>query len=79
VANWDDGYRAPLKGVSNVEEFTDIDAEQLLHLLHRYVTTYTPDLPQTIPAMAEDLAMSMDETTDLADKCRREIEQAYYA
>jgi hypothetical protein len=38
----------------------DHEALQLLQLLRRYVHEYTPDIPQTISALAEDLAQSMD-------------------
>lgn len=56
---------------------TDDEARQLLKMLHKYIMFYAPDIPQTIPAMAADLAMSMDVTTDEDDKMRREIEECY--
>lgn len=55
---------------------TDYEALQLLTLLHQYVTEYAPDIPQTISALAEDLAMSMDRTSDAADELRQQIEAA---
>jgi hypothetical protein len=58
-------------------DFTDHDAEQLLEMLHKYVMAYTPDIPQTIPALAEDLAMGMDVTTDYVDRLRVEIESQF--
>jgi hypothetical protein len=57
--------------------FSDEEARELLTLLHKYVENYTPDLPQTIPALAADLAMSMDTTTDEDDRMRQEIEERY--
>lgn len=36
-------------------EFTDRDASELIRLLQKYAVNYSPDLPQTIPALAEDL------------------------
>lgn len=60
-----------------MEEFTDNDAQRLLELLRKYAEAYAPDLPQTIPAMAEDLAMSMDVTSDLADRCRVYLEAVW--
>lgn len=57
--------------------FDDNDARELLRLLHKYVENYTPDLPQTIPALAADLAMSMDRTTNEDDRMRVEIEERY--
>jgi hypothetical protein len=56
------------------EGFTDDDSRKLLNLLHAYVINYAPDIPQTIPALASDLAESLDETDDLADSQRMEIE-----
>jgi hypothetical protein len=46
-------------------------------MLHKYVMAYTPDIPQTIPALAEDLAMGMDVTTDYVDRLRVEIESQF--
>lgn len=56
---------------------TDKQALELLRLLHAYVTEYgsfgsCEDM--RLSECAEDLAMSMDETTDEADQLRREIE-----
>lgn len=59
--------------------FTDQESRQLLMLLHKYGENYTPDLPQTIPALAEDLAMSQDVTDDASDYHRREIEMIWDA
>jgi hypothetical protein len=56
---------------------TDEEARQLLTLLHKYIMEYVPDIPQTIPAMAADLAMSMNVTTDEDDRMRQEIEECY--
>lgn len=59
--------------------FMDNHAEELLRLLHLYVHDFDTlsggieDL--RISELAEDLAMSMDETTDAADRYRREIEE----
>lgn len=55
----------------------DHESRELLRRLHKYVMYYAPDVPQTIPALAEDLAMSMNVTTDEDDRMRREIENAY--
>lgn len=52
------------------DEFDDTDGRNLLRLLHKYVREFAPDIPQTISALAEDLAMSMDRT-------RVEDEQLY--
>jgi hypothetical protein len=60
-----------------VDTFTDMDTRMLLKLLHQYTQEFAPDLPQTVPALAEDLAMSLDETSDEDDRRRREIEIAY--
>lgn len=57
---------------------TDAKALQLLILLHRYVY-FAGDQPSddiTISALAGDLAMSMDVTSDQADFLRKEIEMA---
>lgn len=54
-------------------EFTDNDSRQLLTLLYRYQQEFLPDLPQTIPALAEDLAMSLDITSDQDDMMQREV------
>lgn len=67
--------------VMHGEEVTmnDNEARELLRLLHMYVNESGIDLPQTVPAMAEDLAMSLDVTDDASDMYRREIEMAYNA
>lgn len=57
--------------------FSDDEGRELLKLLHKYVENYAPDLPQTIPALAADLAMSMDKATNEDDRMRREIEERY--
>lgn len=56
------------------EFMTDAECEELLRLLHKYVTEYGSCSNMTVSEMAEDLAMSMDVTTDAADQYRREIE-----
>lgn len=56
-----------------MEEFTDADAIAMLRLIRKYVANYAPDIPQTLDALVEDLAMSMDVTTDEADAIRQEI------
>jgi DNA-binding transcriptional ArsR family regulator len=60
---------------------TDEEAVKLLRLLHQYVMEYRDVLLRhmTVSELAEDLAMSMDTTTDEADKLRREIEEAISA
>lgn len=56
---------------------TDAQATELLRLLHAYVTEYgSCSNDVTISDVAEDLAMSMDETSDEADRLRRDIEGA---
>jgi hypothetical protein len=52
---------------------TDKECVELLRLLHKYVSEYGDSADMTISEMAEDLAMSMDETTDEADQLRVEI------
>jgi hypothetical protein len=39
---------------------TDADALKLLELLAQYGVNYAPDVPLTVPALAEDLAATMD-------------------
>lgn len=52
-------------------------ARELLRLLHIYVTENAVDMhDMSITEVAEDLAMSLDTTTDEDDRRRREIEQA---
>lgn len=41
---------------------TDEQARELLAGLHQYVTEYAPDIPQTILALAEDLAISFSDS-----------------
>jgi hypothetical protein len=60
------------------EEISDVECAELLRLLHKYVVSYAPDIPQTISAFAEDLAMSQDVTSNESDRYRREIEEALY-
>lgn len=52
----------------------DREVLELLRLLHKYIVAYSPDIPQTIPALAEDLAMSLDHTSVEADQMRADIE-----
>lgn len=59
------------------KEFNDVDSQILLHMLWRYQDVFAPDLPQTIPDLAEDLAMSLDVTRDIDDQRRVEICQAW--
>ena len=54
-------------------EWTDVDSRALLVLLYKYQQEFLPDLPQTIPALAEDLAQSLDTTYDKAGHMMREI------
>lgn len=54
--------------------FTDKNAEELLILLEAYVTEYESCADMKISEVAEDLAMSMDVTTDRADSALRNIE-----
>jgi hypothetical protein len=53
---------------------SDAECLQALKLLHKYVTEYDSCANMSLTDYAEDLAMSMDETTDEADNLRREIE-----
>lgn len=55
---------------------TDHEALTLLQLLAKYVTEYDSCADMKISEMAEDLAMSMDVTTEEADELRRTIEGA---
>lgn len=60
-------------------EFTDRDAEELLRLIHRYYHD-TDNLQggvvdMMVSELVADLAMSMWETTNTADRYRREIEE----
>lgn len=56
--------------------FTDDESRQLLRLLHKYVMAFAPDIPQTIAALAEDLAMSMDRTRESDEALYLEIVNA---
>lgn len=56
---------------------TDEEIRQLLKLLHKYQEEYAPDLPQTIPALAEDLAQSLDRTSDEDDLLSIGIQEAW--
>lgn len=51
----------------------DTEAMQLLRLLHKYVTDHDIRTDDTIADVADDLAMSMDVTTDEADNIRKEL------
>jgi hypothetical protein len=42
---------------------TDEQALELLKLLYLYVRTYEPDIPQTISALAEDLAAAQEDSS----------------
>ena len=53
---------------------TDQEALEFLRLLYKYVTEYSSCTDMHISEMAEDLAMSMDVTSNEADRLRREIE-----
>lgn len=53
----------------------DFEALALLRLLHKYVEEFGSSTNMTISELAEDLAMSMDETIDEADFLRAEIER----
>lgn len=55
--------------------FTDDKARQMLRLLHEYCEEFSPDIPQTIPALAWDLSSSLDQTSDEDDRMYQEIEQ----
>ena len=46
-------------------------------LLHKYAESVVTDLPQNVPALAVDLAMSLDETDDASDFHRQNIEIIY--
>jgi len=59
-----------------MEEISDAECRMLLVLLHKYVVSLSPDIPQTIPALAEDLAMSQDRTSDEDERMYLEIEHA---
>lgn len=55
----------------------DLEARELLYRLHKYVEEYKPDLPQTIPALANDLATGMELPKSVDSKMLREIEVWY--
>lgn len=55
---------------------TDEECVALLRLMHKYVTEFDSCTDMSISDMAEDLAMSMDVTTDEADMLRQEITAA---
>lgn len=55
---------------------TEAQVEALLANLCQYVETYPTDESMTILELADDLAMSMTPTTDLADRMRQRIEAA---
>lgn len=52
----------------------DHDSEQLLLLLDKYVSAYDTSADMTIEDLTEDLAMSMDVTSDRADSARANIQ-----
>lgn len=57
-------------------ELSDEHAEQLLELIHIAITEYGGTFGGvTLREFAEDVAMSMDKTTDRADQLRQWIEQ----
>lgn len=56
---------------------SDDSVRRLLQLLYQYLEDYDPDLPQTIPALAEDLSMSLDRTSDEDDRMSREIQERW--
>lgn len=60
------------------DEWTDNESRQLLTLLHRYVENFEPDIPVQVEHLAEDLAQSMDETTDRDDEMYQFIARAYH-
>lgn len=51
----------------------DNEAMQLLRLLYKYHEEHAIDPDDSIGDLVEDLAMSMDNTSDEAEKIRREI------
>lgn len=58
-------------------QLDDTQARELLRLLHVYVVENAADMhDMSISELAEDLAMSLDVTTDEDDMRRREIEEA---
>jgi hypothetical protein len=61
-----------------MREWTDNESRQLLTLLHRYVEHFEPDIPPMVEHLAEDLAQSMDETTNADDEMYRFIATAYH-
>jgi len=59
-------------------EWTDVDSRLLLTTLYRYVQEFEPDLPLQVEHLAEDLAQSMDETSNQDDEMYRYIATAYH-
>lgn len=58
------------------DQVTDEECLAFLRLLHKYVTEYGDCADMQLSDLAEDLAMSMDHTTDEADRLRVEITTA---
>ena len=52
---------------------SDGEALELLKLLHKYVKAYTPDIPQTISALADDLADADSSGLPLVQELAKEI------
>ena len=57
------------------EVMSEEESALLLRLLHRHVMLHAVE--DSISALAADLAMSMDRTTDEQDAMRRDIESFY--
>lgn len=53
-----------------MEPMSDGQVYEMLQLLHMYVTEVTPDIPQTLSALADDLADSLAGVFAPADKPR---------
>jgi len=61
------------------DQMTDDEAVVLMRLLYRYVYAYGGSVEMTIQEMADDLAMSMDVTTDEADELRVALDNDHQA
>jgi uncharacterized protein YktB (UPF0637 family) len=59
-------------------EWTDTESRMLLTLLYKYVKEFEPDIPPSVEHLAEDLAQSMDETSNHDDEMYRFIAKAYH-
>jgi len=59
-------------------EWTDDKSRMLLTMLHEYVECFEPDIPPSVEHLAEDLAQSMDETTNRDDEMYQYIARAYH-